>query len=390
MEMFSNIEQYMPHGMCLLWKPWLVLLWSGSDLLIFVAYMAIPFALFRVLRKRKDIEHRGLVALFGAFILLCGVTHALSIVTLWIPIYPYQGVVKLWTGLVSLITAVTLFRLVPVLVSLPSPADLQKANRELKDEIAAHMATLEQLREARDRLEDRVAERTSQLEQANAKMTVIAREAVGRSRKLISVMSSVVRGMAEKSSDIDDLMNRILSRLNALTTATLTVIEGAGRSSTTFERLVRRQAEPLMRDWAKQMMITGPKVDLGVEAAQQISLVIYELASAARMRNSTSEYGPSIAISWRIEGSGQDTDWLEFEWREGIQSDDVAGSEAEIEDEFGLTLLTKLVPYVLECEASYHTSGQTLFYRLRVPLGVLWRQDMTDAEPVQMLSVAAE
>lgn len=390
MEMFSNIEQYMPHGMCLLWKPWLVLLWSGSDLLIFLSYMAIPFALFRVLRKRKDIEHRGLVTLFGAFILLCGVTHALSIVTLWIPVYPYVGVVKLWTGLVSLITAVVLFRLVPVFVSLPGPADLQLANRDLKEEIAAHEATLAQLREARDRLEDRVAERTGQLEQANAKLTVVAREAVGRSRKLISVMSSVVRGMAEKSRDIDDLMDRILSRLNALTTATLTVIEGEGRSSTTFERLVRRQTEPLMKDWAKQMLVSGPKVDLGVEAAQQISLVIYELASASRVRNSESQFGPPISISWRIEGSGDDADTLEFEWREGILDDEAKVRASIEEDDFGPTLLKKLVPYVLDGEASYEVSANTLSYRLRVPKRVLWRKDMAELARQDSVTEAAE
>lgn len=389
MEMFSDIDQYMPHGMCLLWKPWLVLLWSGSDLLIFLSYMAIPFALFRVLRKRKDIEHRGLVALFGAFILLCGVTHALSIVTLWSPIYPYVGVVKLWTGLVSLITAVVLFRLVPVIVALPSPADLQQANHDLKDEIAAHEATLKQLREARDRLEDRVVERTGQLEQANARLSVVAREAVGRSRKLISVMSSLVRGMAAKSNDVGDLMNRILSRLAALTTATLTVIEGADKSSTTFERLVRRQAEPLMQDWAQQMVITGPRVDLGVEAAQQISLVIYELASAARMRNEDSQFGPPIEISWSIEGDEDEGDVLEFRWREGISSEEATSGDPTADNEFGPTLLQKLVPYVLEAEASYEIAGQSLIYRLRVPTRVLTRRQEIDFVKGERLEEAA-
>lgn len=60
---------YMPHGMCLLWEPWLVLLWAGSDLLIFLSYTAIPIALLRVLRQRTEVPHGGLVALFASFIL---------------------------------------------------------------------------------------------------------------------------------------------------------------------------------------------------------------------------------------------------------------------------------------------------------------------------------
>ena len=142
---FSDIWQYMPHGMCLLWQPWLVLLWAGSDLLIFLSYSAIPIALLTVLRRRHDVPHRGMVMLFASFILLCGITHALSIVTLWIPIYPQLGVIKLATGLASCVTAVVLFRLIPTLVALPSPADMTAANDRLRGEVDAHKATLASL-----------------------------------------------------------------------------------------------------------------------------------------------------------------------------------------------------------------------------------------------------
>ena len=98
MQNFIEIWQYMPHGMCLLWQPWLVALWAGSDLLIFLSYTAIPFALLTVLRKRKDIPFSGLVVLFASFILLCGLTHLMGIVTLWYPIYPWVGMLKLATG----------------------------------------------------------------------------------------------------------------------------------------------------------------------------------------------------------------------------------------------------------------------------------------------------
>ena len=143
---FMQFSQYMPHGMCLLWQPWLVLLWAGSDGLIFLSYMAIPIALLIVLRRRQDVPNAGLVVLFASFILLCGLTHLLGIVTLWIPIYPIVGVVKLATGIVSAITAVSLFRLVPQLIALPSPAAYSATNELLREEIAAHEATLADLR----------------------------------------------------------------------------------------------------------------------------------------------------------------------------------------------------------------------------------------------------
>jgi hypothetical protein len=44
---------YMAHGYSLLWKPWLVVLHASSDLLIFLAYFAIPVAIWIFLRQRS-------------------------------------------------------------------------------------------------------------------------------------------------------------------------------------------------------------------------------------------------------------------------------------------------------------------------------------------------
>ena len=49
MQSLLEYASYMPHGYCLFWQPWLVILFAGSDLLIFLAYSAIPVALMIVL-----------------------------------------------------------------------------------------------------------------------------------------------------------------------------------------------------------------------------------------------------------------------------------------------------------------------------------------------------
>src|SRR5688572_28338389 len=104
---------YMAHGYCLLWKPWLVVLYAGSDFLLFLAYFAIPVAIWIFLRNRQDLELRGLAVLFAAFIFLCGLTHIVQMVTLWWPIYETQGIVKAATAAVSVATAVLIFPLIP-------------------------------------------------------------------------------------------------------------------------------------------------------------------------------------------------------------------------------------------------------------------------------------
>jgi PAS domain S-box-containing protein len=164
---------YMAHGYCLLWKPWLVVLHAGSDLLIFLAYFAIPVAIWIFLRQRKDLELRRLAILFAAFIFLCGLTHLLQMVTLWRPIYETQGVLKLATAIVSVATAVMIFPLIPKAIAIPSPRALQTANEGFKREIEAHEDTLGRLREARDELEKHVAERTHELEHSKARLEAL-------------------------------------------------------------------------------------------------------------------------------------------------------------------------------------------------------------------------
>jgi PAS domain S-box-containing protein len=164
---------YMPHGYCLLWEPWLVGLHAISDVLTFGAYSAIPLAIWMYVRKRPNVEMKGLAMLFAAFILWCGLTHLFGAITLWYPVYELQGLVKAATAAVSVTTAVLIFPLVPKALAIPSPKELQIANTQLEGEIAAHKQTLVELQRARDELEERVAMRTKDLAEATGRFKAL-------------------------------------------------------------------------------------------------------------------------------------------------------------------------------------------------------------------------
>lgn len=251
---------YMPHGMCLLWKPWLVFLWAGSDLLIFMSYTAIPVALFMVLRKRTEVPQPSLVVLFAAFILLCGITHFFMIVTLWVPIYPFVGWIKLATGLVSTATAIMLFKLVPDIIALPSPAALELANRGLKTEIDAHLQTLSSL----DR---QVQERTAELKRATTELAVQAREAAHRSSNLIAIVQTLALQSAKGAESVDDFIAPFLGRLRALADATRSVASSDPTSGQIYKLIeagvaviVRRQN--IWRSWRCRLAECGPRQGL--------------------------------------------------------------------------------------------------------------------------------
>ena len=74
-----------------------------------MAYFSIPVALAIFVAKRRDIDFGWIFWAFALFILACGFTHVLSIVTLWMPIYGIEGIVKALTAAVSLFTAAILW-----------------------------------------------------------------------------------------------------------------------------------------------------------------------------------------------------------------------------------------------------------------------------------------
>ena len=126
---------FMPHGMCYLWKPWLVGLHLVSDGVIALSYFSIPISLVYILRNRADIPFNGIFLLFAAFILCCGTGHAFDIWTLWHPNYWVSGWIRLSTALVSLATAIALGIQIPQILTWPSPSQMENVNQQLQEKI---------------------------------------------------------------------------------------------------------------------------------------------------------------------------------------------------------------------------------------------------------------
>jgi signal transduction histidine kinase/DNA-binding NarL/FixJ family response regulator len=126
-------ENFIPHGHCYLWKPDLVGLHIVSDALIAIAYYSIPLTLIYFVQKRRDIPFNWIFLLFGTFIISCGTTHLLEIWTLWHPVYWISGMTKLGTAAISLYTAIALVRLLPVALAIPSAAQLEAVNDEIRE-----------------------------------------------------------------------------------------------------------------------------------------------------------------------------------------------------------------------------------------------------------------
>ena len=166
--MMSHIEairssMFMPHGMCYLWQPEVLWLHAASDTVIAVSYYLIPIALVYFVRKRRDLPFNWMFVLFGIFIFGCGTTHVMGVWTIWNANYWIDGFVKAGTAVASIVTAILLWQLIPAMLALPSPEQLRRANEELAREIVERRRAEAELQRARDDLENRVQQRTTEL-----------------------------------------------------------------------------------------------------------------------------------------------------------------------------------------------------------------------------------
>ena len=149
------------------WSSDVVWLHVLSDAVTALAYYVIPIALIYFVRKRKDLAFHWMFVAFGIFILACGTTHVMSIVTLWYPAYRIEGLVKAITALASILTAIVLVKMMPAALNLPSPDDLR---REIERRVTAE----QELRILNGELEQRVSERTLRLDRYNKALQSIA------------------------------------------------------------------------------------------------------------------------------------------------------------------------------------------------------------------------
>ena len=101
--------KFLPHSFCYLGNSQLI--WTNvvADSLIGAAYVAISATLaYLVYKARRDIPFQWMLVAFGLFIVACGGTHFMEVITVWVPVYVLSAAVKVLTAVVSVVTAIVL------------------------------------------------------------------------------------------------------------------------------------------------------------------------------------------------------------------------------------------------------------------------------------------
>lgn len=103
-------HDWMPHGFCIRWTPWLLWPKVAADSMFAISYFVISVAMFWFaahygygVKQMWTRKITGLFYVFGVFIFLCGWTHVFDVVTLWWPYYALDVSVRLLGASVSVV-----------------------------------------------------------------------------------------------------------------------------------------------------------------------------------------------------------------------------------------------------------------------------------------------
>jgi two-component sensor histidine kinase len=291
---FFNSNALNPHGICLMWRPELIWTHAISDILIGIAYFSIPLALGVFLWHRRDVKFSWAIWMFVGFIMLCGVTHFMMVWTLWNPDYGIEALIKASTAAVSVVTAFALWPLLPRVIALPSPIELERR-------IAERDAALTELRAAMDTMVE--------MREHEARQKLLLDELNHRVKNTLASVQSIavqtLRGEAEPQA----VKATFVERLMALSSTHNLLVKRSWEGAS-FADLVQES----LGHYGQSFQRVGPDLSLSPNTAVSLGMALHELATNAvkygawsqggevRIETAVDEAAGVITVTWRELG----------------------------------------------------------------------------------------
>lgn len=181
-----------------------------------------------------------------------------------------------------------------------------------------------------------------------------------RLRNLIGMVRSVARLSAPSHRHVDEYVDHLIGRLQAMGRTQSTLTRSPGRSVDLAE-LVREEllVHAVQPD---RCHVDGPEIALSPHAAEIVTLAIHELATNSVKYGALGDTG-YIRIVWSAEERG-DKPWVSLRWQETAQ----IRKTKQNRKGFGRKLLEERVPYELQGHGRLEVHDTGVLAELEFPL----------------------
>jgi two-component sensor histidine kinase len=276
-----------------MWRPELIWTHAISDILIGIAYFSIPLALGVFLWHRRDVKFSWAIWMFVGFIMLCGVTHFMMVWTLWNPDYGIEALIKASTAAVSVVTAFALWPLLPRVIALPSPMELERR-------IAERDAALAELRAAMDTMVE--------MREHEARQKLLLDELNHRVKNTLASVQSIAVQTLSREAEPEAVKATFVERLMALSSTHNLLVKRSWEGAS-FADLIQES----LGHYGQPFDLEGPDLIMAPNTAVSLGMALHELATNAVKYGAWSQ-GGRVSISTQVAPDADETMiiWREF------------------------------------------------------------------------------
>jgi two-component sensor histidine kinase len=231
-----------------------------------------------------------------------------------------------------------------------------------------------ELARSRDLLEQRVADRTAELEeaavllraevherkQAEERLLTLVQELTHRVKNLLSVFQSITSRTLTGGRSLGEAHEVLVGRLQALGHAHELLTEASWQGAD-LRDVVRAE----IAGFSERVRISGPPVALGPSGVQTFALIVHELCTNAAKYGALSNDKGEVFAQWLLGGSGTAA-YMDFAWKEhGGPPVEPASHQG-----FGLSLINAMGSTPTE-EPVIDFARSGFGCRIRVPLNTI-------------------
>jgi len=198
---------------------------------------------------------------------------------------------------------------------------------------------------------------------------LLMREITHRSKNLLAVIQAMARQSKVGSRTVADFEARFSGRLQALA-ASHDLLVQRDWHGVSVEELVKSQLGHYLDDYKSQIEITGMKMIVTPEAAQNIGLAVHELSTNAAKYGALSVPGGAVQVEWTCSGNGAEPRF-QMVWSERggplVSPPEQRG--------FGHVVMEQLTARALQGRADLQFRPEGIRWTLDIPAShILWQE----------------